>query len=66
MEDTRMVGKVPITFEEYKRLVSLYMIRQFSMEPDDLPDFDYWSCWNDGMKIPDCVEAAVDNATENY
>jgi len=46
-------------FEQWFARVAREMNLLCGMGPDDLPDYDYWSAFEDGENPCDCAEMAV-------
>jgi hypothetical protein len=53
------------TFEQWQILVNLEIVKRTGLGIDDLPDFDYWNYWHDGVSPVETAEEVIENA-RNY
>ncbi len=52
------------TFEEWKKLVDKEVIARTGMSADDLPDYAYRDCYDDGVSPKNTAARAIRNAKD--
>ncbi len=57
--------KAKMTFEQWKTLVNQHINHMCGMFADDLPDYDYWRDWNNGVTARVAAFRAI-NAAKDY
>ena len=54
-----------LTFDEWMQRVNAKLISLTGgFTADDLPDYCYWDCWNDGMNTVETAKEAFQNAKD--
>lgn len=51
-----------MSFEQWRAKVNMYVEMYIGLGCDDLPDWDYWYAWNDGMSPSKAASEVVRNA----
>ena len=49
-------------FDEWQRIVELYLVEKCGMGIEDLPDYDYWEAWDNGENPKNVAEQVIENA----
>lgn len=52
------------TFEVWQAKVNAFLIRKCGFGIDDLPDWDYYNAWNDGMPPSQAAYQVIQNARD--
>lgn len=53
-----------MTFEQWKREVDNALERRLGLISDDLPDWDYWTHYNEGFDPKEAVEFLLEEMSE--
>ncbi len=53
-----------LSFDDWKKSVNNEIVRQMGMEADDLPDYTYRDCYDDGVSPKTAATRAIKNARE--
>lgn len=49
-------------YEAWKKIVDERMFAEAGVHSDDIEDYDYWQCWNDGYNANQVAIEALINA----
>lgn len=51
-----------MTFEAWMTVVNRALVDRCGLESDDIPDYCYWDCWNNGMLPHEVAAEALQEA----
>lgn len=57
-------GPIQLTFEQWKKEVDDCIGSLCGLGANDLPDWNYWTAWNDSVQPYDASREVVENACE--
>lgn len=53
-----------LSFELFMSKVNQILEAKTGFDSDNLPDYSYWDCWNDGMSANETAKEAIQNAKD--